>query len=1126
MRFERLGLVRFGKFTDHELQFPLPKKGISDVHLVYGPNEAGKSTLFAAMLDLMFGIPDRTAYGFLHDYSAMRIEGRLRHKGDSVELARIKRRTDDLLGTDGRALTHNPLVEMLGGLDRSGYQAMFSLDETSLEAGGRELLNANGDFGRILFSASSGLSDLTSRLKELDAEADTFYRRGGRNHRLRELMDMLETLRQEQEANDVHAANFDRLISNRDASKLAKQLAEEEELAARKKYHSLSRQLDVLSKLEDYRIAKAAVEKLRDLPIPSPDAREKLELIRDAESSLTTRQGEINRRIAVQKDKLSTLEIDTIALSARHQIDAATDLVSRFKTASQDLPKRQRSLDETEAEISALTRKLSNKTDEDVHALFLKAEQIAKIYELADKWPVLNERLENAQAEVTSAEVVIQVPTLTEAEHAQLKVTLNAARSSDAVARLHQSSRDKQAIEIDLVTALQRLAPWEGNAEALKLLQLPATDVLEDWKTDLHNLRTEKTNIEDSIDAARSAYALAAANIDIYTNLTMGLDDTSLSDLKINRDTAWQHHKEKLSLETADTFALEMLALDQAINARLTHTTKLAELEIAKSTAAEEEAKINERQKSLEKCDHKIETIKKEILNTADLIGLHPATTPETLIKWGQDREEALAVNMRKVAASARCTEAQLEIDSLVLDLSKVLQMDGNLATLSEAADSRLKESEIARQSLNALNARKNALIRAEENLKTWSIKWTEALGNSWIKRFANTPELVRDALSELRDLEDLVRKRDEMLKRVRDMSEDQENFITQVNKALSHLGATGTKDDPIGDYEYLKTRLDKAREVSEEAKRLQNSLAVESETAATVERELEDHTARKEKLLAALGVSTLADAGRILDEITEARASSDTVTRLEREILEAAAVDDPIAALELLEKMDSASLQGEMALINSEITALAEETRDRHADVRDAQTALDAIGGDSVAAALQTRRHTVLEEIVEGTKKAIRLRLGALAAKSAMEAFRAEQQSSMLKFASEAFGKITGGAYQGLRTQAGEKGEELIAIAANGASRIEDEQMSAGTRAQLYLALRIAGFHTFADEYLPPPFVADDIFETFDDNRAKEAFRLLGGMGERGQVIYLTHHQHLLDIASDVIPGVNIIML
>ena len=131
-----------------------------------------------------------------------------------------------------------------------------------------------------------------------------------------------------------------------------------------------------------------------------------------------------------------------------------------------------------------------------------------------------------------------------------------------------------------------------------------------------------------------------------------------------------------------------------------------------------------------------------------------------------------------------------------------------------------------------------------------------------------------------------------------------------------------------------------------------------------------------------------------------------------------------------------------------------------------------------------------------------------------------------MLRVASEAFAKITCGAYKGLRTQAGSKGEELIAIDANGASRIEDGQMSAGTRAQLYLALRVAGFHTFADENSPPPFIADDIFETFDDNRAREAFDLLAGMGKRGQVLYLTHHQHLLDIATEAVPGVNIIRL
>ncbi len=48
-------------------------------------------------------------------------------------------------------------------------------------------------------------------------------------------------------------------------------------------------------------------------------------------------------------------------------------------------------------------------------------------------------------------------------------------------------------------------------------------------------------------------------------------------------------------------------------------------------------------------------------------------------------------------------------------------------------------------------------------------------------------------------------------------------------------------------------------------------------------------------------------------------------------------------------------------------------------------------------------------------------------------------------------------------------------------------------------------------------PFVADDIMETFDDDRSAEAFQLLSGIAEKGQVIYLTHHAHMRDIARKV---------
>jgi len=66
MRLDRLDLTRYGRFTDVRLDFPTPAQGVPDLHVIFGPNEAGKSTLFSAWLDLLYGIPLRTRYDFLH----------------------------------------------------------------------------------------------------------------------------------------------------------------------------------------------------------------------------------------------------------------------------------------------------------------------------------------------------------------------------------------------------------------------------------------------------------------------------------------------------------------------------------------------------------------------------------------------------------------------------------------------------------------------------------------------------------------------------------------------------------------------------------------------------------------------------------------------------------------------------------------------------------------------------------------------------------------------------------------------------------------------------------------------------------------------------------------------------
>jgi uncharacterized protein YhaN len=90
MRLDRLDLTRYGKFTDYIIDFGERIVGQPDIHLIYGPNEAGKSTALAAFLDLLFGIEFRTRYNFLHDNRTMRIGAKLNLTAGEHELVRVK----------------------------------------------------------------------------------------------------------------------------------------------------------------------------------------------------------------------------------------------------------------------------------------------------------------------------------------------------------------------------------------------------------------------------------------------------------------------------------------------------------------------------------------------------------------------------------------------------------------------------------------------------------------------------------------------------------------------------------------------------------------------------------------------------------------------------------------------------------------------------------------------------------------------------------------------------------------------------------------------------------------------------------------------------------------------------
>jgi uncharacterized protein YhaN len=139
------------------------------------------------------------------------------------------------------------------------------------------------------------------------------------------------------------------------------------------------------------------------------------------------------------------------------------------------------------------------------------------------------------------------------------------------------------------------------------------------------------------------------------------------------------------------------------------------------------------------------------------------------------------------------------------------------------------------------------------------------------------------------------------------------------------------------------------------------------------------------------------------------------------------------------------------------------------------------------------------------------------------MERFRRERQAPLLEAASSIFSRLTLGRYSALDVEVeGNKGQ-LIGVRSDGSTTVPAPRMSDGTADQLYLALRIAAVREAVAAGARLPFVADDLFINYDDERAAAGFKELAELGSVTQVLFLTHHEHLLEIARTAVAPLQV---
>jgi uncharacterized protein YhaN len=1151
MRLKRLDLARYGKFTDQSIDFGERMDGEPDLHIVYGPNEAGKSTALAAFLDVLFGIETRSRFNFLHPYATMRIGASLELAGGTREFLRVKRPQNSLLDASERPISEGVLLGELGGIDRESYRTMFSLDDETLEAGGESILASQGDLGQLLFSASAGLADLSRSLSDLRTEADGFYKYRARSGELSDLKGRLAALKEQRERIDTLASHYVQLVEIRDrtGSQYEEAIARRGQIQSR--MDEIQRLLNALPRLAASRSVRERLAPFADLPdAPLGWAKDLPQLQKD-EIELVTRAQGLADEIAQLSSELDALVVDEAAVSLTDRVERLADLRARHVTAEKDIPERRLQLREAELVISGILSRIERKGEPDPARLTLRASVVGALRELIETRSGVEAALESAEAELSEVRRRLdgaqarleqagggqEVGLGSETRISSLVATVAALRADDHAARRRLAARSRAAHLETLADRIRELRPWEGDVQQLVELAVPEAGTIERWKIAAAEVQKQIDRHEGEVERLTTERLRLRAELDAIGSVVGVVSDQEASRVRTAREQAWASHRRTLDAASADAFEAALRHDDIVTSARLAHTAALAKLHQMTQALAVLEVDLSRAHQLRGASETTLQRVDEEI--TGALRAMTPAVPGDMplpqLEVWLTRRGKALEVRASILAAERDLHEADADAKAARERLTATLvaagiayEADASVEMLLAAAQAAIdREAELknlrdaVEESQRDLKNRERDVEKATVADQRWSAAWAKACSACWLGEAGAAPSLetVRESLAAVADLGPMLEKQTGLADRITKMAKDQAVFAVEVAAIADELALAASSDAILDVARAINARVQTANAAQASRAGKQQSLESARERQCGLAETLAILTKRKAEMTAFFGVGSLAEVGAKLQSIERKAELDEQAEAAARDILNALGLATMDAAERALDSADRAALEAEFAELKARFDDQDQRSRDLFSAHSKAVDRVEAVGGDDAVARIEEQRRTMLLEIEERALRYLKIRVGSAAAEQALRAYRDRHRSSMMARASEAFQTISRGAYTGLATQPDKDDEILIALAAEGGSKLASE-LSKGTRFQLYLALRVAGYHEFARTRRPVPFIADDILETFDDFRAEEAFRLFADMAGVGQVIYLTHHRHLCDIAQRICPG------
>lgn len=1162
MRFQELQLTKYGPFTDTVLKL----EGIDCIHIICGPNEAGKSSALRALRALLYGIPTKTTDNFVHDYRDLRIGAVLLGDDKPIHIVRKKGIKGTLLDYESRVLPDDLLEALLNGVDEEQFDNMFGIDHRRLVDGGEEILNGRGSVSAAMFAAGTGIAGARTLLGQLDEEASGLFSPAARakNPRINEGLARLKELRSQSRQAMLRPEAWESEVRRHDHAqeRMAQLRKGAAELAAC--IEALKRITAALPRLGEWDDVSQALTVLDDAVLLRQDFRsQRVEI--DRELARTMERAELARsEIQNLKEQIEGIQVPDELLAQTALVDEIYQQLGAVAGARRDLPERERELNQaTEAARRELhTIQLALDLGE-ADRFRLSDAQRLHVSSLSND----HKAMVNAQIAATARveELSLQIEEV-EAKLANeqdlrdaagLRAAVQTVQEGGDMETLRNNAR-KELIRLsdEAAAKLSALPLWQGTLEQLEALAVPQLETISRFTSHFNQLdqrrtsqQNELTRTDEEIRKHEGAIADLRHGGQVPSEADVGLTRT-------RRDEGWRLVRRAwLDAEDVTTEAQSLVGelapggrlpeayeegvrvADRTVDRLRGETDRVARLSTLQAALDESYQRRERIQVGLGELAN--ERIRAEedwcaAWTATDIKPLPPAEMREWMGRLSILVSSAAAVRVRRTDVEELDGQIRQFHDLLTARLRElgapqppadqplgavVVQCDNVAKNIEERARAVGQlQRDLARYQRELRRAKETATAAANR-LDTWQAIWTEAVKPLGLTANASPAE-VSARLEAIKRLFDEMRNANESRGRIRQMKAYLDEFERRVGTLVAQV-APDLRDVPTDQaVGAINRRCQAAGEQQRKLGDLEKRLTEQSDALRQAEIAIKG---RRQELDSLCQEAHCSDSR----ELPEAERRSDEKRRLSEKqealrvtlLLHAgrAPLDEFLANLREAQPADVARQIDEQ---QQRLQKAQEDIEQCRNEVANANAELGKMDGSSAAADLLQEAHSIAARIQPEVEHYARICFAADILRQAMERYRQQNQDPILRRAGELFAVLTVQSFVRLEADVDDKDQPvLLGIRPNG-KRLKVDGMSTGTRDQLYLALRLASLERYVEKGHALPFIVDDVIVNFDDQRAKATLGVLADLASKTQIIFFTHHKHLVDLAKSSLPA------